>query len=359
MWIEGRAVLRERAGAPGRGVGVALDVRGLTLRGAAGEEIGRWPFGGLVRGAERDAFVLTRRGAAERLEIAEPATRAAFEAALQALPRERRGRMPGGLAVGAVAVLAVVLLAVYGAWRGLSALADSAATLVPDDVVASIDRAGLPGVLDAVAAGPRCETPAGQRALDALAGRLADAGGVRPIDWQVAVYRSDVPNALALPGGTIVVTDALLRRASPDAFAGVLAHEIGHVHLRHGLKAMVHEGGLALMFGMVTGDPGGLVAGAGRLVIGSAYSRDAEREADAFAVTALAALGGDPTALTPFLAAIETAGGDVTGGLLSTHPLGADRADAITAAAAAARRGAGPALTPSDWAAIRSICGDF
>ena len=69
-------------------------------------------------------------------------------------------------------------------------------------------------------------------------------------------------NAFALPGGTVVMTDAIVQAAadkgiSDDALVGVLAHEIGHVVHRHGMRMVVEQGvlnmGLGLAFGRCVG----------------------------------------------------------------------------------------------------------
>src|SRR5690606_16911724 len=64
-------------------------------------------------------------------------------------------------------------------------------------------------------------------------------GSASPFTLDINIVRSDIPNAFALPGGRVYFFSALLDRAtSPDEFAGVLAHEIGHVVYRHGLEQL-------------------------------------------------------------------------------------------------------------------------
>jgi Zn-dependent protease with chaperone function len=361
MWIEGRAVYREGKDLQGRGVTITLDMRGLTIRGLSGEEIAAWPFGTLVVDPFRSAFTLLSRGQPARVEIADPATRAAFEAALKALPRTGDPRVPRSITYTVLVVVALIVVVAALAWRGIAALAGTVAPMVPSEVVQVLDEGGQAAVLDQLGTGPdrRCGAPEGWIALATLTDRLADSGGVRDVDWKVDVYRSAVPNAVALPGGSIVVTDTLLRRvATADAFAGVLAHEIGHVHHRHGVRKVLHEGGLLLALTMLTGDAASLAGGATRLLLGAAYSRDAEREADAFSVTALAAAGGDPRALGPFLVDLERDTGAAGGlwSLVATHPMSEERRSAIDAAAAAAKPGAGPLIPEAEWDAIRAIC---
>ncbi len=366
MWIEGRALYREGRGAAPRSVTVSLDLRGLTIRGLSGDDIGHWPFASLVR-LRGDPLAIGRRKADAapdaRVEIADPATRAAFEAALRAIPRAEEGTVPRSFVVASAAVIASLALMVAAVLWLISAVAERLAPMIPSEVAEILDAQAREPVLRGLdtTEGLRCTGVDGGIALGRLADRLALTGEARPLTLDVAVYRSDVPNALALPGGTVIVTSALIRRVrTPDAFAGVLAHEIGHVHHRHGLARILHEGGLTVAIALVTGDPAGIAASAGRLLAGAAYSREAEREADAFAVSAVAAAGGDPKALGPFLTDLEQAGGGPASGplkLLATHPVSRERVAAIERAAGEETMGDGPLVSDADWTAVREICG--
>ncbi|MEJ6003438.1 M48 family metallopeptidase [Paucibacter soli] len=110
------------------------------------------------------------------------------------------------------------------------------------------------------------------------------------------------PNAFALPGGAIVLTDALvlLMRERPDAVLGVLAHELGHVRQRHGLRLAVQASLLSALAGLVVGDFSTLLAGMPALLTQQAYSRDFEREADAEARRCLLAAGISPRVMLDF-----------------------------------------------------------
>lgn len=82
-------------------------------------------------------------------------------------------------------------------------------------------------------------------------------------------FRSSIgPNAFALPGGTIVVTDAMVNAAAEhkltdDALIGVLAHEIGHVLHRHTTRMVVEQGVLNVGLGLALGDVSMLVSTGG------------------------------------------------------------------------------------------------
>jgi Zn-dependent protease with chaperone function len=105
------------------------------------------------------------------------------------------------------------------------------------------------------------------------------------------------PNAFALPGGDIVVTDALLELLAdePDAVLTVLGHELGHVEHRHGLRLMLRAGAIGVVASVIVGDFSTLLAAAPAVLASNAYSRDNEREADFYGRT-LARAGGVDTA---------------------------------------------------------------
>jgi len=108
----------------------------------------------------------------------------------------------------------------------------------------------------------------------------------------------DIPNAFALPGGDVVVTDALVDLVeNPDELDSVLLHEIGHVHERHGMQQAIQASAITLVLALSIGDVGALgeiAAGIPVFLLQSNYSRRAETEADEFAFAGMAATGRDP-----------------------------------------------------------------
>ncbi len=127
--------------------------------------------------------------------------------------------------------------------------------------------------------------------------------------WQLAFHRSQAlgANAFALPGGFIVITDDLVNLLAdqPDAITGVLAHELGHVHHRHGLDLMVRASLVSALVGVVLGDASGFLASVPATLATQAYSRDAERAADAFAAQLLERSGVSPSVMVAFFERIR------------------------------------------------------
>lgn len=133
------------------------------------------------------------------------------------------------------------------------------------------------------------------------------------------------PNAYALPGGRIVLTDELVMRLdNDDAIAAVLAHELGHLHERHLLRRMLQGVATATAMTLLLGDLSAVAANLPTLLMDLKYSRDAELEADDYAVRLLRLNGVSGDAL---VAALEGLEADSHGQLpyLATHPELAER----------------------------------
>ena len=125
-----------------------------------------------------------------------------------------------------------------------------------------------------------------------------------PIPLDAKVVRRSEANAIALPGGHIYVFEGLVEKSeNADEFAGVIAHEIGHVAHRDGTRAVLQSAGLSFLFGMLLGDfvGGGAVVIGARAVLQSSYSREVEGAADRYGVELMTRAGGDPRALGTIL----------------------------------------------------------
>ena len=140
-------------------------------------------------------------------------------------------------------------------------------------------------------------------------GVLSRYGGYAP-PMKLAL-RSGMPaNAFALPGGQIVMTDALVRAAEraklgDDALVGVLAHEMGHVVHRHGTRLVVEQGVLNVGLGLALGDVSSLVATASTVLTHLAYRRNHEREADCFAAALMDQAGLPVAPMADLLQSID------------------------------------------------------
>jgi predicted Zn-dependent protease len=239
-------------------------------------------------------------------------------------------------------VSGVVLLAVLisGMLWGLPWAAEKAAPLVPMSVRLQIDKGAMAQLRNRGWLMPSQVPSETVQQVDAEVRALINAGfpaGDGPV-VQVAVHRLPEwagPNAFALPGGQIVVSDALLKllpgeggRLHPGV-VGVLAHEIGHVQRLHGLRQLMASSATGLLLGWWIGDYSSTLAAAPALVIQAGYSRDAEREADDEALRMLRAAGVDPRGMVAFFAALKKAyperDGDSPMFGLASHPPDSER----------------------------------
>jgi predicted Zn-dependent protease len=168
-------------------------------------------------------------------------------------------------------------------------------------------------------------------------------------------------NALAAPGGYIVVFRGLLDRArTPDELAGVLAHEIEHVLHRHTTRAVIQHASTGLLLAALTGDMTGPLAyglESARVLGQLQYSRRAEEEADRDGMKLLLAARVAPDGMIGFFD--ELAKGEHPRRVLrylSTHPSPTDRIAALRALAAGAPGSPTPVLTDQQWQDLKAIC---
>lgn len=194
-----------------------------------------------------------------------------------------------------------------------------------------------------------CRAHAGQKALDDLARRLSSAD--RPM--RVTVVDLPVVNAVALPGGRIVIFRGLVDKAgSSDEVAGVLAHEIGHVEHRHVMVALLRRFGLGLLIGS-----GGQGAEYGQALLESRYSRAAETEADDYSIDHLLKARISPAGTAALFHRLSKSEAGTPGVFvyLASHPPSAERRRRFAEAAKQLPM-ASPALDARQWAAVRAVC---
>jgi len=256
---------------------------------------------------------------------------------LAAKLKRRRSQSRRGRWIAAAVLVGVVLLLV-GAYYGIQAGARAAVHAVP---VSVDEKIGSMTFESMDLGGPEVDDPAVVGAMQSIVDRLAPHAALDGLQFEVHVVQSPMVNAFALPGGTIVVFTGLIEGANDaEQVAGVLAHEMAHATLRHGLERISHSLGVAAALQLLLGDPGGL-AGAGaelfQLATVNSYSRDQENAADAEGVRMLHAAGIDPTGLARFFETLKEEHGDMPGAVswLSTHPQHDERIAAVEDLAAA------------------------
>lgn len=154
--------------------------------------------------------------------------------------------------------------------------------------------------------------------------------------YRFMILDSDEVNAFATPSGLVMVTrGALGLTQTEDCVAAILAHEIGHIEARHGLRAIQSSrftGRVASLVGervqqhtpeelrQLTEAFEGSIGDVTEAVMNTGYSRPAELEADEAAVRILRAVGYHPGAVVTVLRALEEQSGPGSTGLARTHP---------------------------------------
>jgi Zn-dependent protease with chaperone function len=237
----------------------------------------------------------------------------------------RVARTVGSLAATAAAIAVIVRVVVPGvAWLAARAMPYAADEKLGAGVLQALDDQFAPSALDE----PRAA------AVRATFERVAAyAHLAHPARLELRAGGELGANAFALPGGTVVVTDELVALAEhDDELAAVIAHELGHLQNRHGMRAVLQALGVGALAAGALGDfDGAGIATAAPLLLQLQYSRGFEREADAFAAEVLGEAGIDAGALGRMLARMEASqpAGSELPAYLSTHPPTEERQRAL------------------------------
>jgi Zn-dependent protease with chaperone function len=148
-------------------------------------------------------------------------------------------------------------------------------------------------------------------------------------------------NAFAVPGGPVYVNLGTIQAADDEAeLAGVMAHEISHIYMRHSTrqasKQMIAQVPAAILGGILGQGTGGQLARLGlQFGLGSIflkYSRDAESEADRVGAKIMYEAGDDPQGMVSFFQKLEEEGGSGGPEFLSDHPNPGNRAENVKVA---------------------------
>jgi len=159
----------------------------------------------------------------------------------------------------------------------------------------------------------------------------------RPMPYEYTLVASDVPNAFALPGGTIFITAGLMRAMTNERqLAAVLGHETGHVAARHSVHQMQKQMGAQVLI-EIAGRAGGGEGAAGaagdvaKVVSSMAllkYSRNDEYQADDLGIKYAAQAGYNPWGMVELLTVLDSLHEKDPGRfdeLFQTHPLSGNR----------------------------------
>lgn len=175
------------------------------------------------------------------------------------------------------------------------------------------------------------DNPRLQEYISGIGMRLAGQPQADDYPYNFTLINEPSINAFALPGGPIFVHSGLVDAADSEAqLAGVLAHEVSHVALRHGTNQASKSQMIeipAVLAGAILGSRGDMLGQIGAMGVGlgaqaliTKYSRSAEKQADALGARIMAQAGYDPMEMAAFFAKLAAQGGSRPPTFLSTHP---------------------------------------
>ena len=287
-----------------------------------------------------------------RLEVRDTALTAELVERCTKMDENAPGRRGVAAIVGwsiaaAVSIVAVVLF-------GLPLIADRLVPLLPEAFERRLGEVA-DSQIKTVFNAKTCDNAAGQKAFVKLVTAIRESAGL-DTSVQSGVLSSPIPNAFALPGGKIYVFDGFLAKAdNADEIAGVLAHELGHLKHRDSMRGLIRDGSTSFLIGLLFGDITGssvLIFGS-RTLVTSSHSREAETNADGFAIDVMHRLGRPAKPTGELL--LRVTGKEGKGlSIISSHPLSEDR---LARMSREDKPGGGPPLlTPEEWRSLKSIC---
>ncbi len=203
-----------------------------------------------------------------------------------------------------------------------------------------------------------CKTDAGEQALEKLVSRLVPPDSAYV--FQVEVVDSGLVNAIAFPGGNILIFRGLLEKSpSSDAVAGVLAHEMQHVFQRHGTENLLNQVALSGLFKLLTVEANAiaetLFAGVRTLSL-LKYTRELETEADALALQLLYQAGVDPVEMLAMFQVLKNHSSSLPESI-STHPDMSSRMEKLEIIIDQKTDFVSkPVLSKQSWESLQNIC---
>jgi Zn-dependent protease with chaperone function len=321
-----------------------------------GATLAAWSFAD-IRRADSPSGVLRvtclAAPALARLEIRDAAVAAELVSRSTRLDENIPGRhgiarIVGWSLAATVSIVAVVLF-------GVPLAADRLAPLVPQALERRLGDVAE-GQVRTVFGGKTCNNASGQAAFTKLVNAVREPADP-DMSIQSEVLATPVPNAFALPGGRVYLFSGLLAKAeNADEIAGILAHELGHLRHRDGTRNLIYNGGTSFLIGLLFGDitGSGALIFASRSLVTASYSREAEQNADTFAIDAMHRLGRSPKPMGELMFRVTGKEGDRSLSILSNHPLTEDR---LARMSREDQPPSGPPLlTPSEWASLKAIC---
>jgi Zn-dependent protease with chaperone function len=225
------------------------------------------------------------------------------------------------------------------------------------------ERLGQAAVDQLVPARTRCDDHVRMEKLNRIIARLRESAMPSPYSIHLTVADYPVANAFAVPGGQVVVLRGLLEKTqSAEELAGVLAHEIQHIHHRHALTGVLRRLSFHVLVLLAVGNTSGLSSAleAAAYVGNLRYERKDEEVADEDGMRLLIDARIDPHGLPRALERLQESNINIPEGLeyLSTHPLAQERIARLERMAEEASIEPIPLLPDYEWKEMAGICGE-
>jgi len=345
FYYDGRTADREP-------VRVTFSTGSLAMQRADGS-IAHWPYPELRRGAgavEGGPFRLERGSPArEVLMFSDPGAAAALRAVnpYGGLAKPTQRGSPLGKML--LALLLATIAAGFALYKWvLPATGEFLAARVPPSWEAAL---GATVIRQITMMSKVCDSPESRAPVERILSKITAQYPDNPYTFKVYVVDSDLVNALAAPGGHVVVYRGLLDKTrSPEELAAVLAHEVAHVVDRHSTKAMMRSLTFWTLVSFLAGDTSGAILSIAGTLEELRFSRTQEERADAKARRVFEETRMNPAAMLRVFQMLEDLSADVPGErYLSTHPRMKDRVETIAQWQENQRYTPRPVLPGSAW----------
>lgn len=233
-------------------------------------------------------------------------------------------------------IAAALVVVVISSWAfvqyGVPGLAKWAAFALPAEANSKIGAGALDILDKSIFAPTQLDAATRARITRRFKAMTADAPAGLNLHLEFRRGKAVGANAFALPSGTIVLTDEMVRLAKrQDELVSVLAHEMGHVVHRHGLRGVIQSSIVAVIIVTITGDvssSSSLIAALPTLLVESQYSQAFEREADNYSLRYMLDHDIDPVHFANLMQRMPGAKGESDAPrYFSSHPSTAERVE--------------------------------
>lgn len=320
----------------------------LLIDVESGETISQWLLAEVSRDQDHNtAFYLKHNQGLERVEVIQ------FPQGLERYTRNFSATSNKSI-LFTLGIIAIVLLLGIGTWFLAAPISQFIATKVPYDQEVKLSRK-----IDIINESKWKVCKGSNESNLALSKILASLEIPQDLDFKIETVDLNIANAIAYPGGQIVIFDGLLKKVtSGDEIAGVIAHEIGHIVKRHSMAVIVRTSIFAMMLSFISGDFSSAFALDPSTVMSMAtlsFSREMEHEADLYALEILKKSKISSSGMKDFFSRQELKSDtqDKWMSFLSTHPEYENRIETFNVAYAHRDE---PVLTPHELDALKRHC---